>query len=86
MSDQAIQTVEFDIRGQICPSSLLTVLREVNSRRAELRRGWLRLSFRTDNRDATNTIPATVKNMGYAVSVTKEQGHYLIVIGRDGHG
>lgn len=86
MSDSAVQTVEFDIRGQICPSSLLTVLREVNSRRVELRSGWLRLSFRTNNRDATNTVPTTVRNMGYAVSVIKEQGHYLIVIGRDGSG
>jgi TusA-related sulfurtransferase len=86
MNDQTVQTVEFDIRGQICPSSLLIVLREVNSRRAELRSGGLRLSFRTDNRDATNTVPMTVRNMGYSVSVTKEQGHYLIVIGRERHG
>ena len=86
MSDQVIQSVEFDIRGQICPSSLLTVLREVNRRRAELRSGWLRLRFRTDNRDATHTVPTTVRNMGYDVSVTKEQGHYLIVIGLDVRG
>ena len=81
MSDRPASAVEFDIRGQICPSSLLTVLREVNSRRAALRDGSVSLSFRTDNRDAVSTVPATVKNMGYPVSVTKQQGHYLIAIG-----
>jgi len=50
--------------------------------------GELKLYWRVPFRQylSAHTVPATVKNMGYAVSVTKEQGHYLTVICRDGHG
>jgi TusA-related sulfurtransferase len=75
-----VETIEFDIRGQICPSSLLVALKEVNSRADGLRQGSLRLCFFTDNRDATVTIPESASNMGYGVSVEKKDGYYCIVI------
>ncbi len=80
MSDVQQELIEIDIRGQICPSCLLTTLREVNRRQAGLRRGEVALRVKTDSRDATSTIPAAVGNMGYPVRVEKEQGYYLIVI------
>ncbi len=72
--------IEFDIRGQICPSTLLIALREINSHRNDIRNGMVILAFRTDNRDATVTIPDAAANMGYGVSVSKEAGHYVITI------
>lgn len=82
MSTQTRQTekVVRDIRGQICPSSLLITLREVNSLRERLRSGEASLSIKSDNRDSTTTIPDAVRNMGYAVSVSKHEGYYLITI------
>ncbi len=75
------ELVEFDIRGQICPSTLLMALREVNRRKAELKAGKVRLLFKTDSRDATSTIPDAISHMGYMVKVDKADGHYTIVIG-----
>lgn len=69
---------EIDMRGKVCPSTLLTALREINANQIALRSGVLRLSFLTDNRDATATIPESVTNMGYGVCVTKEDGSYRI--------
>jgi TusA-related sulfurtransferase len=77
------QTLEFDIRGQICPSSLLTALRELNAHRDGLRRGEVRLAFRTDNRDATVTIPDAAANMGYGVQVQKSDDYYVITVARE---
>ena len=75
-----METIEFDIRGQICPSSLLVALKEVNSRAERLQQGNVQLCFLTDNRDATVTIPESATNMGYGVSVEKKEGYYSIVI------
>ena len=75
-----METIEFDIRGQICPASLLVALKEVNSRAEGLRQGNLQLCFFTDNRDATITIPESASNMGYGVSVEKKEGFYRIMI------
>ena len=52
---------EIDIRGQVCPSSLLLVLREVNTRHEALMNGACQLRVATDNRDATGTIPSTIE-------------------------
>ena len=73
---------EIDLRGQICPSTLLTALREVNSRKAELQSGSLRISFLTDNRSSTTHIVETVTNMGYQVQVEKHDSHYCISVSR----
>ncbi len=74
------ETKQIDIRGQICPSSLLATLKEINDLQGELTRKALKLSILTDNRDATATIPAAAEKMGYSVSVTREGGHYAITI------
>jgi len=75
-----MDTIEFDIRGQLCPATLLVALKEVNARSADLRNGVMKLRFITDNRDATVTIPESVSNMGYAVDVEKKEGYYCILI------
>jgi TusA-related sulfurtransferase len=67
-----------DIRGQICPSSLLLVLREMNLHHQELVRGKLSIEVLTDNRDATGTIPEAVRNMGIEAFVEKMDGYYRI--------
>lgn len=71
---------EFDIRGQICPSSLLLVLREVNARREALMNESCQILVATDNRDATGTIPATIESMGLAAVLEKKDDHYQILI------
>jgi TusA-related sulfurtransferase len=76
---QENRIVELDIRGQICPSTLLAALRSINLHRSDLRRG-LQLVIRTDNRAATSTIPEMAVKMGYAVRVEKTSGHYLVII------
>ena len=70
-----------DMRGQICPSTLLTALREVNQHKLKLRSREIRLVCLTDNRNAVGTIPDVVKNMGYEVVISKDQdGGYRITI------
>lgn len=71
---------EIDLRGQVCPSTLLMALREMNSLKPDLRSGALKLSFLSDNRDSTVTIPEAAANMGYEVSVAKEDEYYRIDI------
>jgi len=75
-----IEQIEFDIRGQICPSSLLISLREVNKYKNELRAGTMELLIWTDNRDSLHTIPESVRNMGYIVDTVKESGTYKLII------
>ena len=75
-----MKIIDFDIRGQICPSTLLTALQVINEYSLQLSDGSVKLSFKTDNRDAIGTIPESASNMGYAVAVTKGDGHYLIEI------
>jgi len=75
-----MDTIELDIRGQLCPATLLVALKEMNARAALLRKGEVKLRFLIDNRDAMITIPESASNMGYAVAVEKQEGHYCIVI------
>ncbi len=70
--------IEFDIRGQICPATLLIALREVNSHAAALKQGEAELHFLTTNRDSTHTIPDSVANMGFGVEVVAKEGYYVI--------
>lgn len=78
------QVLEFDIRGQICPASLLIALKEMNRCKDQLRNGEVQLVIKTDNRDATITIPDSVENMGYAVNVQRVDDYYVIVV-EQGH-
>lgn len=80
MNEHCRDRLEFDIRGQICPSTLLTTLREVTRNKQRLRAGVLELAFLTDNRTATNTIPDAVRNMGYDVDVAPFENAYRILI------
>ena len=81
MTDSGIQEVAFDIRGRICPSTLLLALKEMNGRSEALRKGEVRLRFLADNRDSVVTIPSAARNMGYGVAVDKVSHHYEILIG-----
>ena len=78
-----MNTIEFDIRGQICPSTLLTALREINTHQEALRDRVVRLRFLTDNRDCVTTIPESARNMGYAVEVQRESDCYAIEVRGD---
>lgn len=78
-----VKTLELDISGQICPSTLLIALREINRNIDEIKAARLRLLFRTDNRDCTNTIPEAAGNMGLSVAVRKEDACYIITVSKD---
>lgn len=80
-----MQVQKMDIRGQVCPSSLLLVLREVNQQHQRLMSGQLNLVVLTDNRDATGTVPDAVKNMGLDAVVEKIDGCYQITITNANH-
>lgn len=81
MSSQ-ISIEEVDIRGQICPSTLLTALREVNIRKADLKGGKICLTMLSDNRSSVTNISESVGSMGYQVDVKKEHDYYRITISR----
>ncbi len=80
MDNSGHKVIHFDIRGQICPSTLLIALKEINRHKEGLRSGEVVLLFKTDNRDATVTIPDAAENMGYGANVAKEADYYLITI------
>ncbi|MFZ5797962.1 MAG: sulfurtransferase TusA family protein [Desulfobulbus sp.] len=69
-----------DIRGQICPSTLLFALREVNREQQALKEKGAAIVILTDNRNAIATIPEAVSSMGYATTVEKKDGYYQIEI------
>jgi TusA-related sulfurtransferase len=79
----AMNEIEYDLRGQICPATLLLCLRELNRFKEKLQAGAVRLAVKIDNRDATSTLPDAAKNMGYQVAVDKCDGYYLLQIGKD---
>lgn len=70
--------IELNILGQVCPSCLLVALRESNEHRDKLRSGATELAIKTDHRDATRTIPDSMRAMGYTVDVKKITSHYEI--------
>ncbi len=74
------QTIDIDIRGQICPSCLLLTLKELNSNGAAIRAGNAEIVVVTDDRQATATIPATADRMGFRTEVTRLDDLYRIRI------
>jgi TusA-related sulfurtransferase len=80
MDNNGHRVIQFDIRGQICPSTLLIALKEINRHKEGLRSGEVVLLFKTDNRDATVTIPDAAENMGYGANVVKEADCYLVTV------
>ena len=73
-----MKILEMDIRGQVCPSCLLLVLREINQHHQELMSDQLSIVVLTDNRDATGTIPEAARNVGIDAVVEKMDGYYRI--------
>ena len=73
---------EIDLRGHICPSTLLVALREITSSKEELKSGTHCLVFLSDNRSSTTHIVDAVGVMGYRIDVEKEQQYYRITICR----
>jgi len=82
MTDGTAITTTIDVCGQICPSSLLTALREVNKNKRQLRNRELQLAILTDNPDSTNRIHEAIDNMGYQVRVNDQADHYIITISK----
>lgn len=80
MSEKEI--IDVNILGQACPACLLVALKEINTYHERLRAGEAELIIRTDHRDATRTIPESVRAMGYAVSVKKVKTFYEIRVGK----
>jgi len=78
--DSKMQTIDIDMRGQVCPSTLLVAMDNLNKHREALQGGSVRLQIQTDNREATTTIPTTAENMGYDVQVRNLEGYYQIEI------
>lgn len=76
------EVVELDVLGQICPACLLVVLKEINQRQRELGKGLTRLVIKTDHRDATITVPESVRKMGYCAEVEKVGSYYQISVDR----
>lgn len=74
------QTIEIDIRGQLCPSCLLLTLKELNSNGPAVRAGNAEIVVTTDDRQATATIPATAERMGFRTEVARLDGSYRIRI------
>jgi len=72
------EIIELNILGQVCPSCLLVALREINEHRERLKSGTAELAIKTDHRDATRTIPDSVRAMGYEVDVKKITSYYEI--------
>ncbi len=78
--NRATERIEIDIRGQICRSSLLIALRELNEKGPRIRQGDMALRLLTDNRDCLTTIPDSARNMGYRVEVARTGPDYSIEI------
>ena len=81
MSEAAQRIIDIDMRGQVCPATLLVAMAALNQNRTLLLSGEARLCIKTDNREATATIPTTAENMGYEVKVTKLESCYNICVG-----
>ncbi len=80
MTETQLQISEINVCGQICPSTLLTALREINSHKEALKSGELQLVILTDNHDSTNRIAEAVKNMGYLLEIEDLNDHFRISI------
>lgn len=75
-----MQTIDIDIRGQICPSCLLLTLKEINQNSEAIRRGEAEIQVTTDDRQATTTIPVTAERMGFRAAVDRKDNFYRIRI------
>jgi len=74
------RTVELDLRGQVCPVALMLSLKKLNALRGELVSRVATLRILTENRDSVPTISEAARNMGYAVTVDREEAHYVLSV------
>jgi TusA-related sulfurtransferase len=72
--------LELDLRGQICPATLLKSLRELNRLKGDLNNGCSRLDILTSNRDSMATVSDAASSMGYKVAVRQDDAHYRVSI------
>ncbi len=79
-SGAAAESVRCDLRGQVCPATLIKSLQMLNAMKDGLRSSEKVLVILTDHRDATVTIPDAAASMGYDVDVAKEGSHYRITV------
>jgi len=82
MSAETPSVVHIDVRGFVCPSSLLVALRELNKYRESLRKDHFKIELLVDNHDSTNRICEAVKSMGYDFHVTDTDHSYCIAVYR----
>ena len=82
MTNEMPKTIEVDMRGQVCPSTLLVAMDNINQNQEELNSHKVKLLIKTDNRDAITTIPGTAENMGYETEITPQDGFYEILVYR----
>lgn len=66
-----METINLDIRSQICPSCLLLTLKELNRNASAIRAGRTAVVVLTDDRQATASIPATAERMGLHAEVAR---------------
>jgi TusA-related sulfurtransferase len=74
------RTVELDLRGHVCPASLLISLNKMNTMREELSSGEVALRILTANRESVPTITDSARSMGYAVTVERTEAHYALLV------
>ena len=75
-----IQSIQLDIRGQLCPSCLLLTLKELNRHSTDIRGGHTEIVVLTDDRQATSTIPGAAGKMGFRTDVGRQDNLYRIRI------
>ncbi len=78
-----MEELNIDLRGQVCPSTLLQTLKVVNKNKRKLKNKELVIKVLTDNRDALTTIPEAVEKMGFTIISKKEKKYYLITIKKE---
>lgn len=82
MEPPSPKVIEFDICGQLCPSTLLVALREINRNIAEIKAATMQLLIKSDNRNSIITIPDAAANMGLKAVVTTDGGIHSILISK----
>lgn len=80
MPEQKRKIIEVDVCGQLCPSTLLISLKEVNMLKQSLLNGETQLDILTDNHDSTNRVCEAIGNMGYQVDVEDRKNFFRIII------
>lgn len=74
------RTVELDLRGQVCPASLLISLKNMNAMQGELSSGAVALRILTANRESVPTISDAARTMGYSVTVEQTEAHFILLV------